>query len=130
MENLEELNKKTNAYLIEHWDNGGTSEFDKSINDISRDRIKAVKEKYGTCFMYKINKWDQTELTCVEFVGQKVFNFEFDLILPKRNEELIKLIDVRNAPKTEEYSNKRNMDEVKAIFDIVEKNNGISLVWS
>lgn len=130
MNKLKELNKLTDQYLKMHWDNGGTSEFDKSINDISREKIKALKELKGKCYLYQINKFHPSDPACVEYTGQKIYNFEYSLALPERNEEIIKIIDKRNTPSDEPYSGKRNMDEVNRIYDIAESIGEITLIWS
>lgn len=129
MNKLQKLNKLADEYLKTHWDNGGTSEFDKSINDISRKRIKALKELKGKCFLYKINKFNTSDLACVEYTGQKVYNFEFSFALPERNEEIIRIINERNTP-SDAYNSKRNMEEVNRIYDVAESIGAITLIWS
>ena len=128
METLNNLNKAANEYHKIHLQNGGASEFDQSINEISRKKIEVFSGLNEKCFLYKINKWNESDLTCVEYTGQKVYNFEFDFMLNERNEEIINIINERNRPH-EKYDGKRNMWEVEIIYNIVDKLNGIYLSW-
>ena len=94
METLSQLSKKTSDYIKTHWNNGGTSEFDKSINDISRATIDAMKKELGDCWLFKINRHpeDKDKPFMVQYTGQKVYNFEYSAIVPcydKKLEELL-----------------------------------------
>jgi len=53
---LEELYSLESGYILRHWANGGTSEFDMSINSISRAIIEKYNERHGNCFLGAINQ--------------------------------------------------------------------------
>lgn len=52
---LDQLDQLDLDYFRRHRSNGGTSEFDLSINDISRARIEAFRRERGACFLSNIN---------------------------------------------------------------------------
>ncbi len=54
----EELQLLAYEYIRKHRNTGGTSEFDHSINDISRASIVKFKELHGRCFLGKINHYE------------------------------------------------------------------------
>lgn len=128
MESLKELSQKTGEYLIE---NQGTSEFDMSINDISRQVIEAMKAEYGTCFLGKINLYGEErkkEYKLVEYTGQMVYNFEYGFCLPCYDSELERMINERD--KAEYTGTSDDMKRVSAIVDRIYSLNGKNLFWA
>lgn len=128
MESLKELSEKTSAYLIE---NEGTSEFDMSINDISREVIAAMKAEYGTCFLGKVNLYGEErkkEYKLVEYTGQMVYNFEYGFCLPCYDAELERMINERD--KAEYTGTSDDSKRVSAIVDRIYSLNGKNLFWS
>lgn len=99
---LEQLDQLALDYFLRHRLNGGASEFDLSINDISRARIQAFRRERGICFLAKINLWDKDrnnpDYRFTLYTGQHVCNFEFDLVLSVEDETLRKLIVEHNRP--------------------------------
>lgn len=92
---LHDLDIFTNEYLKLHRNNGGTSEFDTSINDISRAKIKRFKIEKGACFLGNINLYDKEreklDVKLVPYEGQVIYNFEYAFILPCHDDEIIEL---------------------------------------
>ena len=131
MSKLQQLIQQQNNYIFNHADNGGSSEFDKSCNDISRDIIQAIKAEFGKCWVIKVNLYSdegdrQTMPVFVEYTGQEIYNFSCDLALPKKDKELEQL--VRNYW-TDNY--RRTLSEqINAIFDRAEEIGGYVLTWS
>lgn len=131
METLKELNTASSNYLRKHWDNGGTSEFDQSINYISREKIKAFKREKGSCWLVKINRYaeDKGKPYLVEYTGQMVYNFEYAAIVKTKDEVLIKLLKKYNSPH-KKYSGKRVMSQIKEITNRIADTGGVFLQWA
>ena len=127
---LEELNLLTFEYIRLHWDNGGRSEFDQSINDISRAIIDRYREKHGQCYLGSINRCDGSEEPfLIPYTGQKVCNFQYDILVPCRDETLAGLLEEHNTGK-EVFDSDAARKCINAISKKIEKLNGIQLFWS
>jgi len=139
METLKELNKETNDYLIA---NEGTSEFDMSINDISRKTVAAMKNESGTCFVGKINLYGEErkkEYKLVEYVNKPhidlkenecnfLYNFEYSFCIPCYDAELEKMINERD--KAEYTGTQEDSVRVTAIIDRIYAIGGKYLFWA
>jgi hypothetical protein len=125
---LKECSELTTKYLITH---GGTSEFNKLINDVSRETIKAMKRECGTCYLGKINLYDNDRkkpYKLVKYTGQKIYNFEYCFCLPCYDEEVERMIEERDkAPYTGTAEDSRR---VEAITERVQQIGGKHLFWS
>lgn len=131
---LEELSKAANEYFIRHRDNGGASEFDSSINDISRAIIHAFHLRHEQCFLGKVNLYDKERENVAKYqftayTGQLVYNFEYAFVIPRPDEELLRLIIEHNLPK-ETFNSQDIWNRVKQIFARIEQLGGVSLAWS
>jgi hypothetical protein len=128
MPTLKVLKESTSNYLRV---NDGTSEFDQSINDISRLTIKAMKKEYGTCYLGKINLYGderKEKYKLVEYTGQTIYNFDFCFCIPVYDEEIETLIDNRDkAPYTD---TKGDIELINHILKRIVELNGINLFWS
>lgn len=127
----DELDKEALDYFYRHRENGSSSEFDPSINDISRARIAAYYKQHGQCFLIKINDYNcdrrNPQITYTPYTGQLIYNFEFSLALPVEDEQLRELIVEQNR----EHPTLSGLTErVKAIFERVEVLHGITLHWA
>lgn len=104
---LEELSVLIHGYLNRYHNTGGISEFDLSINDISRAVIQKYKEKHGKCFLGRINDYDcdrkNPDIRLAEYTGQMIPNFRYEFILPCDDEDITRLINEYNREK--EYPN-------------------------
>lgn len=90
---IEQLEKMSFDYMKLHWSNGGASEFDKSINEISRAKIMVLNTIWDNVYLYKVNVYSENEIHCVKYTGQKIYNFSFDFALDHENKELISLME-------------------------------------
>ena len=130
---LEELEILTNDYILRHWSNGGRSEFDMSINDISLARIKKYHERQGKCFLGRINQWESLKegekALLVEFTGQHVFNCEYDIVVPDKDERLEDLLTEHNTPH-ETFDSQATFSRCKAITSRTHEIGGIHLFWT
>lgn len=114
-------------YFLRHKYNGGKSEFDNSINDISHARIAALQREKGACFLLRTRlRPEERNTGCryTPYIGQTVYNFEFDIAVPVEDEELRRLVNVFNA--TSENIDIRILDQ---IHDRMLEIGGISLTW-
>jgi hypothetical protein len=122
---LQELNQAAGDYLKLHWNNGGTSEFDQSINDISRSMIKAFKQEHGQAFLSSINHYpDEPEKIMVEYTGQMIYNFEYVIVTvyDQHLADLIREYRTKKLPFIGEW--------VEKVSARVQKINGVFLIWS
>jgi hypothetical protein len=125
---LKELSKETINYLRL---NEGTSEFDMSINDISRNVIAAMKAEFGNCFVGKINLYGEERkkgYKLVEYTGQIIYNFEYSFCLPCYDAELERMIDERD--KAEYTCTADDYIRVNAITERIYALKGENLFWS
>ena len=129
MATLKKLKKETTDYFIKNdW---MPTEFDKSINDISRQKIVAMKKEYGECWLGKYNLYDKEHTQpykMIEYTGQMVYNFEYAFILPKHDRTLEIMIDKRD--KSPFISSKHDFLMIEEISNRIEKLNGVALIWS
>lgn len=129
---LEELDALADDYHRLHLSNGGSSEFDMSINDISRARIEAFRRKHGQCFLgsVNINGCDRSN-PIVEFapyVGQKIYNFQYTIVLPYEDEKLRALLKYHNTDR--KISGCTDiMGSINVIFERLYAIGGIALTW-
>ena len=96
MKTMNELKQESTDYIIE---NKGTSEFDMSINDISRMQIEAMKREIGQCWLGKINLYGderKKEYHLIPYSGQMVYNFEYDFCLPVNDDIIQYMIQDRD----------------------------------
>ena len=126
---LKELEKLTGEYIILHRNCGGSSEFDSSINHISRAIVEKFHEKYGQCFLgtfYDYNSQEKGEKSIfTEYTGQKILNFEYNFVIPHHDEELAGLItENRNICDQHIYT------RIEAITSKVQEIGGFHLFWA
>lgn len=130
---MEELDKLSADYLYRHRDNGGTSEFDATINDISRATIHKLYEKYGKCFLGKYNLYDEDRKNLraelVVYEGQPIYNFEFAFAVPENDEKLVELIREHNREK-EVFNSKEVMEGIEKMTQRIAELKGTYLIWS
>lgn len=124
---LYELMIENADYFLRHIDNGGKSELDHSINDISRARIAALQREKGACFLLRTRLRPEERIAgCryTPYTGQTVCNFEFDMAVPVEDEELRRLVDAFNAAPRHP-----NIQLFERMHDRMLKIEGISLTW-
>jgi len=126
---LDTLKTLTGKYLQR---NGGwPSEFDCEINDISRAKIDAALELWGTCYLGKVNLYNDARgkpYHLTPYTGQQVYNFEYSFIVPVRDRDLERLIEERDrAPYTGTTEDFHRIEEIHAL---IEKLGGVQLIWA
>ena len=130
---LEQLDRLDLNYFRRHRSNGGASEFDLSINDISRARIEAFRREKGACFLGRINLWDRErdnpDYRFTPYTGQLVHNSEFTLVLPTEDETLRALIVGHNRTRKTLDSHDASQ-RIRQITDRVQEFGGILLTWA
>lgn len=129
---LDQLDQLDLDYFRRHRSNGGTSEFDLSINDISRARIEAFRRERGACFLGNINlqgrERDNPDYRFTPYTGQLVHNSEFTLVLPTEDETLRTLIVGHNRSRKTRDSHDA-WQRIQQITARVQKIGGIFLTW-
>lgn len=129
MHTLKELSTMTTNYLVHH--GGWTTEFDKSINDISRAKIKAMNNEHGQCFLGKVNLYDDErgkDYKLTEYKGQKIYNFDYAFCIPCHDSQLEEMITERDR---EPYTGSKNDSKrIDQIMNRIEELGGHNLVWS
>ena len=130
---LEELYSLESDYILRHWANGGRSEFDMSINSISRAIIEKYNERHGNCFLGAINQHKFLEkgetATLIKYSGQKVFNFEFDIVVPCFDKKLIDLLTEHNTPQ-DSFDSQKTFRLIEAITSKIQEIGGHQLFWA
>jgi len=92
---IEQLDKQSTDYIFRHRNSGGSSEFDTSINEISRQKILVLKTKWEKVFLYKVNIYptDENKDHVQEYKEQKIYNFSCDFALDHENKELLAMME-------------------------------------
>ena len=128
MKTVKELSKETNDYLRA---NKGTSEFDMSINDISRQIVESMKNEKDVCFLGNINLYGEDrkkEFKLTEYTGQKIYNFDYSFCLPCYDAEAERMINERNkAPYT---GTSDDSVRIEAITERIYSLGGKYLFWA
>ena len=129
----EELLELSERYYKIHEDNGGSSEFDTSINDISRATVYQFKKKHGQCFLGKVNLYDEErkrlDVKLIPYEEQLIYNFEYGFVVPCHDEKLIELIRDYNTEKRI-FDSSEIMRDINKIFNRIEEFGGTGLSWS
>jgi len=127
---LKELNLLTFEYIRLHWSNGGRSEFDTSINDISRAIIGRYREKHGQCYLGRINRRENSdEAFLIPYTGQKVFNFQYDVLVPCRDEKLSDMLEKHNVRKGF-FDSDATWERITTILERIKELDGTQLIWA
>ena len=131
MTSIKELEKETAEYLINHAEEGGTSEFDMSINDISRAKIEAALVEWGQVYLGNVNIYDPNHgkpVKLVKYYGEKVFNFGYSFAIPCDSPELCKMIEDRDN--SEYTGTKDDYKRVTEIHNLIDSLGGFYLIWA
>lgn len=125
---LDALIVATGRYIQEH---RGTSEFDQSVNDISRLKVTSAFVSWGEVWLGKINLYGNERKADYKLEryeeGQPIHNFSYDFVLPRRSEILEGMINARKG----EYTTAQNDAVlVEAIHERIIELGGILLIWA
>lgn len=135
-ENIDEIIKNLRRgsleYFHKHYTNGGSCEFDTTINDISRAMIVAYHKKHGKCFLGKINDYDKygthPKIEFTPYTGQEIYNFEFAFVISDEDEELRRMLTKHNTQK--KYDAKSAYRLIDQITCRIAELGGEFLSWS
>jgi hypothetical protein len=114
---------------------GRPTEGDWKQNDISREKIQALKNEYGTCFVGSVNFYGSqranidNEEIMVEYTGQMVYNFEYAFAVPVKDNTLTGLIRDYNRPTGEPFNSSVQLGKIRAIMDRLYELGGVNLFW-
>jgi|Deesub1362A_J573_1020465.scaffolds.fasta_scaffold00107_98 hypothetical protein len=121
IQGLKEIRQKENEIFVNAWREGEffPTEFDTELNEIQRQKIRILKEKWGKIYGVRIN-----EGVPVERLKGKVLNFSCDAVIPCYSEELVRLIErYRKA----DFPRAQKM--ITEIHDHIDKLGGELLYW-
>ncbi len=128
---LNELEKATNDYLDLHAEEGGTSEFDMSINDISRAKIEEALKVWGQVYLGNINLYGDNRhqpVKLIKYFGEQVYNFGYAFAIPCDSPELCKMIEDRDN--SEYTGTSDDFKRIKEIYELIDSLGGIYLIWA
>jgi hypothetical protein len=124
MKTIEQMNTIENNYIRQCGGIHNLREGNWKMNTIARNKIRAVKSQYGSCFLGNLNKKENQQIL-QEYKKGMVYNFGCDFVLSEYNSELVAMI--------EEYQKKpyssQTMKDIKYIYAKVSELNGIGLYW-
>jgi hypothetical protein len=130
---LKELEADTLNYMRKHRNTGGASEFDTTINNISRAKIKAFNKLAGECWLLKINRYSEEEKAqpvLIKYKGQKIFNFGYSAAIPCYDQVIIDMLLDYEKPTDKPFNGKDTMSKINAITKRIDELKGIFLFWS
>jgi len=94
-------------------------ECNRSMNDLQRLKIDKFKQIKGKCFLGSFNKKSNNNNNVLtEYTGQKIYNFDYDFIVSRKDDILIDLIE-----------NWRETSNVK-LLNIIQNRIEEQLFWS
>ena len=109
-------------------------EADSVLNDLNREKLKALKELHGHLYLGRINIHDTaqrlrvvegTEDVYEEMLDQPLYNFCCDFAVPVKDKILSDLIRAWNARFTIP-----GMKDAQKITERVEQLGGVNLIWT
>ena len=124
---LRNLKHETFEYLRKNYN---TCEDDTTINGISRDIIRTMSQVYGKIYLAKINRYgdEKKNPVLVPYHGQRIYNSEYDVVVPKYDQDLIDLLLERE--RAEYTGTKADYVRVMAIMDRINALAGVNLFWA
>lgn len=130
--NLQEIKAAANTYHMTYADEGGSTEFDMSINDISRAKIQAVSEIWPEVWLGHVNLYGKDrhggKAIMQKWEGELVYNFEYAFAVPGHDIELEKMI--RERDDAEYTGTAADYKRIDVIFARIEALGGETLAWA
>jgi len=124
MRTLEDMITIENNYFSQCGGSLNIKEADKNQNTISRCKIRAFKNKYGKCFLGKINR-RENEPVLREYRRGKIYNFDCNFVISEYDAELEKMIkEYNNKP----YSGESTKD-INRILNRITALGGLNILW-
>lgn len=115
------LRKREIGYLTACGGAFGLREADEVYNGLNREMVKAMKMRYGKCFLGNINLRPGAE-PLVEYTGQRVYDCEYSFCIPERNADLEQLIF--------EWNRESKVKTLEQIQKLVKKLDGHDFIWT
>ena len=109
---------------------GNIPESNSELNDLQREKIKAIYEHHGAAYIGKINFYDaeRKNLTIdkvfTEYTGQMIYNFGADYIIPLSDNALAKMIVEWNSGLP------TSLNLIGKIIHRIDEIGGANLIWS
>ncbi len=103
-------------------------EADDYLNDLNRQMIDAMKAKHGRVWL--VRDLNAKGPILVEYVGQKVYNFGCDAVIPCDDAELVRLIKERDDTPSAGYSMRDDEKRIKAIQKRLAELGSEIFIWS
>ena len=124
MKTLEQVRTIENDYIRQCGGVWNITEGYWKQNTISRNKVRALKSQYGTCFIGDINKRDNVPVLR-EYKRGMIYNFGCCFAIPEYNQELVDMIEqYNNKPYSSEL-----MKDIENITDKVNELGGVLLNW-
>ena len=129
MGRLSDIAGQENALIISH--GGRIPEANSCMNDLQREKIVAIYEKYGKAYLGKVNHYDAERAALTEdsvyaeHTGEMVYNFDADFVVPTADNELAQLIVQWNN-----CGQSGSVKLINAITNRVVNLGGVNLHWS
>ncbi len=122
MKTVEDVRREINTYIICCGGILSILEADETFNDYSREMVEVMKNQYGTAYLANsMEAGKNVAYSYVEFNGQLIHNFEFDICVPKADEKLLRMIY--------SWNNHLNNMSIDNIHDYLKEINGSILLW-
>lgn len=124
MKTLEDIIAIENNYIRQCGGLLNIKEADENQNTISRCKIRAFKNKFGKCFLGKINRRENKPVLR-EYRRGKIYNFDCDFVIPEYDTELEKMIkEYNNKPYSREL-----IKDIERIHNKIAELNGLIILW-
>ena len=127
MTSLQDLRKRENEIFVLAWKSGDyvPSEAHDELNEIQREKIKVLKEKWSKIWGLKLNQYQWVDITDRKLI----YNFEFDAVVPQLSQRLKDLLKERKIISNTDYSTSKDARILEKIYDEIEKLGGEILYW-
>lgn len=122
MKTVEDIKKELNIYIAQCGGILNIHEADEIFNDFSRKLIEAMKNQYGSAYLANSSKaGSDPNYKYVKYTGQKIYNAEYDICIPKPDERLLLLIYA--------WANDISDLTIEQIHSRLDKMGGTTLLW-
>lgn len=130
MTELKQTQQEHFAYIASIGGYSHLTEADDVHNGLNQKLIKAFKSTYGTAYLGRINFCGEQREELLagkrspidEYVGQKIYNFSCDFVVPTKDKILENLI--------REWNKTASVTVLDAIYARVEAFDGTILLWT
>lgn len=127
MTTLAELKKAESEYIQRGGGYWEMSEFDRRINKFSRAIVRAFRREKGAAWLGNINLYGDDRADFVEYKRGMVWNFEYRVLLPRRDQKVINMIQTRAD--TVYTGTAGDLELLDPIMDRIYEVGGMCLNW-